>query len=144
MKPRLRQQLAQGKQEIRERLSQFEGGAQPRQDGQPEFSGPRPTYEIAERVQAVTCGGLAAIQKLVRTIDLPGSIDAKLGILRRARPYQDSDHVLNIAYNIFCGGHVLDDLEVRRHDIAYLEMLDARCAGDPGSHHGRGLLPSVR
>ena len=81
-------------------MSQFEGGTEPRQDGQPELSGPRPTYEIAERVQAVTCGGLAAIHQLVREIDLPGCIDAKLGILRRARPYQDSDHVLNIAYNI--------------------------------------------
>jgi hypothetical protein len=131
MKPRLRQQLDQGKQKIRKRLSQLEGGAEPRQDGQPEFSGPRPIYEISERVQAVTCGGLAAIHQLVRTIDLPGCIDAKLGILRRARPYQDSDHVLNIAYNILSGGHVLDDLEVRRHDVACLDMLGARAIPDP-------------
>ena len=131
MKPSVRQQLDQGKHEISERLSQFEGGTEPRQDGQPEFSGPRPTYEIAERVRAVTCGGLAAIHQLVREIDLPGCIDAKLGILRRARPYQDSDHVLNIAYNILGGGRVLDDLEVRRHDVAYLDMLGARAIPDP-------------
>ena len=131
MKPSLRQQLDRGKQEIRERLSQLEGGADPRQDGQPEFSGPLPTYEIAERARAVPCGGVAAIHQLVRKIGLPACIDAKLGVLLRFRPYHDSDHVLNIAYNILCGGHVLDDLEVRRHDVAYLNMLGARAIPDP-------------
>jgi len=127
----IRQKLDRWKRQIDERLGQFEGGAEPRQPGQPEFSGPRPTYEIAERVQAVACGGLAAIHQLVRKIDLPGCIDEKLGILRRARPYHDSDHVLNIPYNILAGGHVLDDLEVRRHDVAYLNMLGARAIPDP-------------
>src|SRR5690606_2755266 len=50
----------------------------------------------------------------VRQAGLPKMIDSQLGILKRARPYQDSDHVLNIAYNILCGGQVLDDIEVRR------------------------------
>jgi hypothetical protein len=86
---------------------------------------------MAERVQAVPFGGLAAIHQLVRKLDLPGAIDAKLGILLRNRPYHDSDHVLNITYNVFCGGHVLDDLEVRRHDVAYLDMLGARAIPDP-------------
>ncbi len=60
---------------------------------------------------------------LVRDVGLPGAIDARLGILKRARPYQDSDHVLNIAYNVLCGGQVLDDIELRRNDAAYLERM---------------------
>jgi hypothetical protein len=34
--------------------------------------------------------------------------------LQRRRPYSESDHILNIAYNVMCGGMVLDDIEVRR------------------------------
>src|SRR5690606_11572928 len=83
-------------------------GTDPRQEGRPEFSGPCPTYEMSERTRAAPYGGLAAVHQLVRQAGLPQMIDSQLGILKRARPYQDSDHVLNIAYNILCGGQVLD------------------------------------
>jgi hypothetical protein len=58
-------------------------------------------------------------------------IDERLGILKRARPYQDSDHILNIAYNVLCGGQVLDDIEDRRNDAAFLDMMGARSIPDP-------------
>ena len=58
-------------------------------------------------------------------------IDSQLGILKRSRPYHDSEHVLNIAYNILCGGQVLDDIEVRRNDAAFLDLLGARAIPDP-------------
>ena len=45
MKPKIRRQFKQGKREIIERLKPFMGGTEPRQEGRPEFSGPRPTYE---------------------------------------------------------------------------------------------------
>jgi len=131
VKPIIRQQLDRAKRQIRDRLAPFEGGTAPRREGQPEFSGPRPTYEIADRTRGVPYGGLPAIHQLVRELDLPGRIDAELGVLRCARPYQDSDHVLNIAYNILSGGRVLDDLEVRRNDAAYLDLLGARAIPDP-------------
>ena len=86
---------------------------------------------MAARVEAVSCGGLAAIHQLVRELGLPQRINAKLKVLQRPRPYQDSDHVLNIAYNILSGGRVLDDLEVRRNDVAYLDLLGARAIPDP-------------
>lgn len=131
MKRKILRQLEQRKREINERLRPFIGGTEPRQEGRPEFSGPRPTFEIAERNRAVPYGGLAAIHQLVREVNLPGMIDSQLGILKRARPYQDSDHVLNIAFNILCGGQVLDDIEVRRNDAAFLDMLGARAIPDP-------------
>jgi hypothetical protein len=48
---------------------------------------------------------------MVRRVGLPELLDSRLDALKRARPYQDSDHVLNIAYNVLCGGHVLQDLD---------------------------------
>jgi hypothetical protein len=131
VKPKIRRQLARKQQEISKRLEPFIGGTEPRSAGHAEMSGPRPTYEMADRTQAVGCGGLGAIHHLVRDVGFAVGIDAELGILKRARPYHDSDHVLNIAYNILCGGRSLDDLELRRNDVAYLDMLGARCIPDP-------------
>ena len=46
-------------------------------------------------------------------------------------PYHDSDHVLNIAYNLLAGGTCLEHLELRRNDEAYLDALGARRVPDP-------------
>jgi hypothetical protein len=113
------------------RLAPLMGGKEPKEPGRPEFNAPRAKYEMAERVRAVPCGGLAAMHDLVRDIGLPQQIDSQLGILKRFRPYQDSDHVLNIAYNLLCGGQVLDDIEHRRNDAAFLDMLGADAIPDP-------------
>jgi len=131
VKNSIRRQLERGKQKIKTRLAPFIGGKEPREEGQPEISGPRPTYEIAERTQAVACGGIAAVHQVVRDVGLPQLLDQQLGILKRARPYQDSDHVLNIAYNVLCGGQVLDDIEHRRNDAAFLDMMGADAIPDP-------------
>lgn len=114
-----------------QRLAPLIGGTEPRQDGTPEFHGPQPTYELAGRTAAVGSGGLGVIHRMVRRIGLPQLLDSRLGILKRARPYQDSDHVLNVAYNLLCGGHVLDDIELRRNDTAFLDLLGARAIPDP-------------
>ncbi|HMB89255.1 MAG TPA: hypothetical protein VKP65_00320 [Rhodothermales bacterium] len=49
MKRSIRRKLAREKQKIKARLEPFIGGTEPREEGQPELSGPRPTYEFAER-----------------------------------------------------------------------------------------------
>jgi len=131
VKPKLRQQWERGKRKIKERLAPLIGGAEARQPGRPEFSGPEPKYELASRTHAIGCGGIGAIHQVVRRISLPEMIDAALGVLKRARPYQDSDHVLNIAYNLLCGGQVLDDIEIRRNDATFLDVLGARAIPDP-------------
>ena len=46
----------------------------------------------------------------------PWRIDEKVHLLKEHRPYHESDHVLNIAYNALCGGQTLDDIELRRQD----------------------------
>ncbi len=46
-------------------------------------------------------------------------------------PYHESDHVLNIAYNLLAGGTCLEHLELLRSDEAYLDALGARRIPDP-------------
>jgi hypothetical protein len=89
------------------------------------------TYEVAERCRAISCGGVGAIMKLVDDVGLIRAINERLNILKVARPYQDSDHVLNIALNPLCGGTVLEDIELRRNDAAFLDALGARAIPDP-------------
>jgi hypothetical protein len=46
-------------------------------------------------------------------------------------PYHESDHVLNIAYNILAGGQRLEDIELRRQDENFLNCLGAERIPDP-------------
>ena len=116
---------------IEKRLDLFIGGTEPRVEGRAEFTQQRPLYEISERTQAIACGGIGAIHQLVRSVGLADTIDERLCVLKQPKPYRDSDHVLNLAYNLLCGGRVLDDIEVRRNDTVFLDALGARAIPDP-------------
>ena len=88
-------------------------------------------YEMAERVQAVSCGGIGAIHLMVQRLGLVEDIDENLELLKVHLPYHESDHVLNIAYNILAGGVRLEDIEQRRQDENFLNGLDAQRIPDP-------------
>ena len=126
----IRRQLAAAASKIATRLAAAEGGQQPRPGGS-EFSAGTIHYEIADRNHAISCGGIGAIHQLVNKVGLVKAINHGLRILERRRPYSDADHILNIAYNALCGGLVLDDIELRRNDAAFLDALGARTIPDP-------------
>jgi len=88
-------------------------------------------YELADRTRATAHGGIGAIHLLVRKLGLDRAINAHLGLLKIHLPYHDSDHVLNIAYNLLAGGTCLEHLELLRSDEAYLDALGARRVPDP-------------
>ena len=89
------------------------------------------SYEMAERTRAVAHGGMGAIVGLVDHVGLAAEIDASLDLLKIHRPYYESDHVLNIAYNALCGGASLDDIEARRQDRVFLDGIGASSLPDP-------------
>ena len=68
---------------------------------------------------------------LARRTGLTAAIDESLQLLKVHQPYHESDHVLNLAYNLLCGGRTLEDLEQRRQDEVYLDALGARVIPDP-------------
>jgi len=61
-------------------------------------------YEIADRTRAISPGGIGAVHLLARKLGLVEDIDRDLHLLKRHLPYFESDHVLNIAYNLLAGG----------------------------------------
>lgn len=88
-------------------------------------------YELAEKAGGTGYGGLAAIHAFANKIGLPKRIDESLELFKRHRPYHESDHVLNFAYNALCGGTCLQDIELRRNDEFFLDALGAERIPDP-------------
>jgi hypothetical protein len=88
-------------------------------------------YEIAARTSAVSCGGIGAVHQMVRGIGLIDALDRNVHLFKVHLPYHESDHILNIAYNILAGGTCLEDLELRRNNKAYLNALGALRVPDP-------------
>lgn len=88
-------------------------------------------YEVADRIRATAAGGIGAIHQMVRKLGLDEAINRRVPLLKLNRPYHESDHVLNIAYNLLAGGACLEHLEHRREDEAYLDALGARRIPDP-------------
>ena len=88
-------------------------------------------YELSDKAIAMNYGGIGAIHKLVQKIGLDREIDANLHLLKFHVPYHESDHVLNLAYNAMLGGVRLEDIELRRNDVAYLDALGAERIPDP-------------
>jgi Transposase DDE domain group 1 len=88
-------------------------------------------YEIGANTDATSYGGIAAVHRLVTRLGLAQEIDRKLKLLKVHLPYHESDHVLNLAYNVMCGGTRLEDIERLRHDTAYMNALGAELIPDP-------------
>jgi len=122
--------LQKEEQKIGRRLAAAKGGREPTGEG-PELAATSIHYEMSGRVRAIGSGGIGAIHLMAQKVGLVKALDTKLHILERRRPYTESDHILNIAYNFLCGGRVLQDIEVRRNDVGYLEALGAKMIPDP-------------
>ncbi len=88
-------------------------------------------YEMGDKARGLHAGGLGAFHLLVRQLGLADAIDRDLHLLKRHLPYFESDHVLNLTYNILAGGQCLQDLELLRTDETYLDSLGAQRIPDP-------------
>ena len=93
--------------------------------------GSTPCYELSGRSTGTAYGGIGLLHQLVRELGLAEAIDQRLHLFKVHLPYHESDHVLSLAYNALCGGTCLEDLELRRQDEAYLNLLGAERIPDP-------------
>ena len=127
MNASVRRQLASRKRRILRRIKNQPGVER----HQPMMTASNIHYEISDRTRAISPGGIGAIHLLARKLGLIDDIDRGLHLLKRHLPYFESDHVLNIAYNLLSGGRRLEHLEVRRNDEVYLDALGAQRIPDP-------------
>ena len=127
MKQKIAKQLRRCKRKIRARLDK---------KTLPEDLGPMLNpgniqYELSDRNHGMLYGGMGAMQKLVQQLELGEAINQHLHLFKLYNPYFESDHVLNIAYNILCNGECLEDIERLRNDEAYLDAVNADRIPDP-------------
>jgi hypothetical protein len=115
-KSRIEERLDPEWQEVRER---------------PMIEGAVSGYEVSGKVTALSCGGIALVHEMVRSVGLAEAIDREVHVFKRHFPYHESDHVLNLAYNIMAGGTCIEDIELLRANEAYLDALGAFRIPDP-------------
>lgn len=127
MTPKVRRRWRHGKQQIERRLDKTILPPNHR----PQLAASNIHYELGGRCRGLAYGGLGAIQLLVQQLGLAQAIDQRVHVLKIHLPYHESDHVLNLAYNALCDGACLQDLELRRNDAVYLDVLGARRIPDP-------------
>ena len=127
MNGKIRKKLAQSKRRIERRLDRNNNAGCLR----PMFTASNIQYDIADRTQAIAAGGIGAMHLVAKKLGLVESIDRHLHLLKVHLPYHESDHVLNIAYNLLAGGGCLEHLELRRNDENYLDAMGARRIPDP-------------
>ena len=97
----------------------------------PMFTASNIRYELAQRARGIAAGGIGLMHGLVKALRLDDAINARLHVFRLHNPYHESDHVLNIAYNVLAGGACLEHLELLRNNEVYLDALGARRIPDP-------------
>jgi len=124
---RNRRKLRERRQRVLDRIENCPG---PERD-QPMIAASNIHYELADRTQGLAAGGIGAMLLLAQRTGLIRDIDANLHVLKRHLPYHESDHVLNIAFNVLAGGTRIEHLELRRNDEVYLNALGAIRIPDP-------------
>jgi hypothetical protein len=119
--------LRNRKQRIERRLQPKNWEEQPR----PMLEASNIHYEMAERTAAMNCGGIGAMHLMVQRLGLVDDINNNLRLLKVHLPYHESDHVLNLTYNLLAGGQRMEDIELRRNDEVFLNGLGAERIPDP-------------
>ena len=99
MNAKIRRQLAARKRRIAKRLDKT------KLDGEcPMLGASNIHYEISDRNRAISAGGIGMIHRMVKRLGLDDAINQAVNLFKIYLPYTESDHVLNIAYNLLAGG----------------------------------------
>ena len=126
MRNTTQQKLARRKRRILKRLAAREANK-----CGPVLSAGNIHYQVADRAVGIGCGGIGVIHQVARQTGLADAIDDNVHLLKVHLPYRESDHILNIAYNVLAGGTCLDHLELLRNNEGYLNAVGADRIPDP-------------
>jgi hypothetical protein len=123
---KVRDQITRRQRRIARRLEQSGAG-----NGLPVLDTRAAYFASSSRICATGAGGVRLAHELSQALRLPQEIDKRVGLLKLHRPYHESDHVLSMVYNLLAGGTCIEDLEQRRSDEAFLDMLGVDRIPDP-------------
>jgi hypothetical protein len=78
-------------------------------------------YELADPVQGLSAGGIGSMLLLAHRTGLIRDIDSSVHVFKQHLPHHESDHVLNMVFNMLAGG-------------MRIEHIDLLSVGDPRPH----------
>ncbi len=126
MNAKIRRQLTARKRRVEARIDKGNWSGVSPMIGTPTIK-----YELAEKQQAISAGGIGTIMQLIQQLGLRKEINEAIPLLKFYLPYDEADHVFNIALNLIVGGSCLDHVELRRTDEAFLNAVGAERIPDP-------------
>ena len=71
------------------------------------------------------------MRNLISKLDVASTIDSGVSVLKRHKPYFESDHILNFVYNFLTGGETLNDIERLQEAKGFLRILGTESIPDP-------------
>ena len=89
---KLRKKLRARKQRVDNRMDKANWSGQT-----PMISTPKIRYEMAEKQQAISAGGVGTMMQLIQRLDLRTQINQAIPLLKFHMPYDEADHVFNMA-----------------------------------------------
>jgi hypothetical protein len=133
VKKSIAKKLAERKRRIKRRLKKANQNKYRRaaEDAPPVLDVTGVKYELGDKTQGISYGGIMLIVALAKRIGLIDAIDQRLQLLKHHLPYHESDHVMNDVSNSGCGGTCRADMEQRRNDENFLNAVGADAIPDP-------------
>ena len=95
------------------------------------FSNPPVIVKENKRSPLLSYAGILPVRNLVERLDVASVLDSNISILKRHKPYFESDHILNFVYNFLTGGEVINDIERLQEAKGILRILGTESVPDP-------------
>ena len=95
------------------------------------FSDPPVILKENKRSPLIGYAGIVPVRNLISKLDIASIIDNHVSVLKRHKPYFESDHILNFVYNFLTGGEVINDIERLQESEGVLRILGTESIPDP-------------
>ena len=98
---------------------------------QPAFRAQPIKFLFSERNNLTCLGGVALLQKFALALGVPECLNSHLHLLRRHKPYFESDFILTLAHTLYFGGNSIQDTEYLQNSPAFQTLVGAERVPDP-------------
>ena len=95
------------------------------------FSSPPVILKENKRSPLLSYAGVVPVRSLIERLDIALVLDSNISVLKRHKPYFESDHILNFVYNFLTGGEVINDIERLQESEGMLRILETERIPDP-------------
>ena len=95
------------------------------------FSNPPVVVKENKRSPLLSHAGIVPVRNLIEKLDIAPVLDTNISVLKRHKPYFESDHILNFVYNFLTGGEVINDIERLQEAQGILRILGTESIPDP-------------